>query len=174
MCFNLIFKSWLRQGGAGIQNGRKFQTPGAWYWKDRAAALIRLTDGTTRSFWGEERRDLEDRPLRSSPQKLIRGQTAGEVRWYRNEGCRLRNAFCYRKPVESLQERCDMVVTLFEEERSGSSMVSFCTFCSRAVCSEVMPARKELQWSVLESAWASQFISCLYGKETTDRADPTE
>lgn len=76
--------------------------------------------------------------------------------------------------MESLQERCDMVVALVVEEQSGSSMVRFCIFCSRAVCSEVMPARRELQWSVLESAWAIQFISCLYGKERTDRADPTE
>ena len=35
--------------------------------------------------------------------------------------------------MESLQERCDMVVTLFVEEQSGSSMVRFCTFCSRGM-----------------------------------------
>ena len=43
-----------------IFKGSEFQTSGAWYWKDRAPALCRVTLGTVRSFWEEEQRDLED------------------------------------------------------------------------------------------------------------------
>ena len=49
-----------KDGQRWIFKGSEFQTSGAWYWKDRAPALFRLTLGTVRSFWEDEGRDLED------------------------------------------------------------------------------------------------------------------
>ena len=57
--FSLNFKD-DRDERRRILNGSEFQTSGAWYRKDRALALFRLTLRTVRRFWMEESGDLED------------------------------------------------------------------------------------------------------------------
>ena len=52
--------------------------------------------------------------------------------------------------MEFLTERRDVVMHCAVYGRQVAAC--FCIFCSRATCSEFIPARSELQWSVVENS----------------------
>ena len=105
-----------------IFKGSKFQISGAWYWKDCAPALFRLTPGTVRSFWENEGRDLEDE-YEDRQQDRKHGSVPSK-QW--NDGVASLKAMCSETGSrQSFFKRRDMVMAFLRKSQSGSVVLYF-------------------------------------------------